>query len=208
MLLLALLSSVFCAHAQWAVDINIGTAINRNTAYEANREFFDSASQAHAIGDDKRGAFEIGASVPTDERFYTHVSYINFGRIHPAIIGREDAVSEYVNNITDIPLHELQGLTLSLRRYLPLGEIINLRLSAGLFHWNARYQLKNDLKPLYRKDSGLSHTIGLGLNVIVTDNYSVQLGWDAYSTPKNTVDVMSLGLQWFIGGRPKTKREN
>ena len=204
-LLLLLLIASATTDARWIMDANIATAFNRETASDTNRDFFDNATQAHATGNDRRTAFHFGLSIPTDEAYYTHLSYVDLGKVNPALMGRQDAVTHYVNNLTDLPLHQLQGLTFSLRREIPLNDVLSLRISGGLFHWNARYQLKNSIKPLTREDSGLSHTLGLGLNLVVADNYSVQLSWDAYSTQNETVDVMSLGLQWFVGGRPQTK---
>ncbi len=140
-------------------------------------------------------ALKIGYGVKKSDHYAFEISYLGLGKFD-ADAGVLEEISNEVGQPVTSSAIEITGVDLSMLSILSLGNAGSVHFKLGLYLWDAEYTAYSPVlgNSSFRKD-GEDLSFGVGLDLILNGQISLELSHDQYEAVDGDVGLLSAGIK-------------
>ncbi|MDZ4260996.1 MAG: fibronectin type III domain-containing protein, partial [Pseudomonadota bacterium] len=131
-----------------------------------------------------------------DELLAIELGYVDLGRVTTTISGVTSDLNGYLNAASGVYPTTASGWTFNFVMRKKLYEHLNGLIKFGALIWQADYTLTTATASRKFSDDGMDINFGIGVEMNITPQLPLRLGWNRYRFTDINVDAMELGMAY------------
>jgi hypothetical protein len=138
---------------------------------------------------------KIGYGVKKSDHYAFEISYLSLGEFGAGMDVLEEISNEVGEPVSSSAI-EITGVDLSMLSILSLGNAGFVHFKLGLYLWDAEYTAHSPIlgNSSFSKD-GEDLSFGAGLNLILSDQISLEIARDQYQAVDGDVSLLNAGIK-------------
>ena len=188
-----------CA-ASWSIGGGIGIASGDADATALNNQLTAEGVNATASNTKaNRTGKQLFVGYQYTKDLGVTLGYVDLGQVNTIISGSVSDINAFLSSVSEIHPSTAQGWQLSANYKHKIEPTISLVARAGVFDWQTKYTLQTTGASFTVNDSGVSGTLGFGIEQEIKKDTRLSFNYDSYKIDGEIISIIGMRMSVNFG---------